>query len=405
MATVQTVVEEARPAHGETRREFGVVLLSRLALNLQGRIIYPFLPAIARGLGLPLETTTLLLTVRAAANLSSPLYGALADRRGRRPLMIAGLALLVGGAGLVLVAPAFGLVLIAFALLSLSKAVYDPAVLAYLGDAVPYERRGRVFGLLALMWPTAWLIGVPAAGFLITAYGWQSPFVMVAALGALSLALMLRLPAVGSADAAAAAPGPSMDHLSNFRASIRLISLSAWLGLAVTLLQVLGSENVYIVYGAWLEREFGLSLAAIGIVSLVICAAEFAAEGASMAWVDRIGKRRAIMGGLLLSVMAYLLLPQLAGTLPGALTGLFLVWIGWDFSIVCTLPLISQLAPNARGTLLALNVSAMAVARLISSLIAVRLWTVGGLTLTTAVSAVCVALALVILRVGVHDDG
>ncbi len=404
MAAVQTIVEESSAARGKARREFGVVLLSRLALNLQGRIIYPFLPAIARGLGLPLEIATLLLTVRAAVNLSSPIYGVLADRRGRRPLMVAGLALLVGGAALVLVAPAFGLVLIAFALLSLSKAVYDPAVLAYLGDAVPYERRGRVFALLSMMWPTAWLIGVPAAGFLITAYGWQSPFVMVGALGALSLALMLRMPTVGSA-AAAAPKGASLDHPSSFRASLRLINLSGWLGLAVTLLQVLGSENVYIVYGAWLESQFGLNLAAIGIVSLVICIAEFTAEGASMAWIDRIGKRRAITGGLMLSVVAYLLLPHLAATLPGALAGLFLVWMAWDFSIVGTLPLISQLAPDARGTLLALNVSAMAVARLISSLIAVRLWTTGGLALTTTVSAVCVVLALVILRTGVHDDG
>jgi predicted MFS family arabinose efflux permease len=111
-----------------------------------------------------------------------------------------------------------------------------------------------------------------------------------------------------------------------------------------------------------------------------------------------------VLGGLLVSAVAYLLLPHLAGSLAGALAGLFLVWLAWDFSIVSTLPLISELAPGARATLLAFNVAAMALARLIGSLSAVRLWEAGGLALTTAVSAVSVALALAILWLGVRDD-
>lgn len=399
--TTQPAVFDASPAiaAGQRRGAFGVILLSRLALNMQARVIYPFLPAIARGLGLPLQTAALLLTVRAAANLSSPIYGALADRYGRRALMLGGLTLLVTGAALALVAPGFGLVLVAFALLSLSKAVYDPAVLAYLGDSVPYERRGRVLGQLALMWPTSWLVGVPTAGFLIAAYGWRSPFVMVTVLGLISLALMLRATEIGRSPGGAAT-GQEVDRLAS---RLKQVGVSGWLALVVTLLQVLASENVYIVYGVWMESQFGLTVAALGIVSLVICLAEFIAEGVSLGWVDRVGKRRAISGGLLVSIIAYLLLPHLAGSLPGALTGLFLVWLAWDFSIVSTLPLISQLAPHARATLLALNVAAMALARLVGSLTAIPLWTAGGLPLTTAVSAACVAGALLLLRGGVRE--
>ena len=72
-------------------KTFWVLLLSRLALNMQMRVIYPFLPAISRGLGVPLGTTSLLLTARAVANLSSPIYGSLSDRYGRRALMLTGL--------------------------------------------------------------------------------------------------------------------------------------------------------------------------------------------------------------------------------------------------------------------------------------------------------------------------
>ena len=83
--------------------------------------------------------------------------------------------------------------------------------------------------------------------------------------------------------------------------------------------------------------------------------------------------------------------------MPGALLGLFLVYLTFDFSIVSAIPLLSELAPGARGTLMAVNVAAMAIGRLVSSLSAARLWSVGGLVGNTTVSAAAVFLALIIL--------
>lgn len=62
------------------------ILPARLLLNAQGRIVYPFLPAISRGLGLPLETTALLLAIRGLIGATSPIFGYLSDRAGRRRL-------------------------------------------------------------------------------------------------------------------------------------------------------------------------------------------------------------------------------------------------------------------------------------------------------------------------------
>jgi MFS transporter, DHA1 family, inner membrane transport protein len=382
------------------QKNFWVLLLSRLALNMQMRVIYPFLPAISRGLGVPLGTTSLLLTARAIANLSSPLYGALSDRYGRRGLMLVGLIILTTGTLFVALAPSFGAVLIAVAFLSLCKAVYDPAVLAYLADTVAYERRGRMMGFLALMWPTSWLIGVPLTGFLIDRVNWRAPFVMIFFLGILSLGLTLRYRMIGVSSPAAehAKQKSRQEGLSPWlHDHILTIPKSAGLAVLISLLLILASENVYIVYGAWLEDQFNLSLTALGLFSIVISLAEFTAEGASAGWVDRIGKRRAVICGIVLNVLAYVLLPRLAGSLTGALVGIFLVYVTFDFSIVSVFPLLSELAPQARGALMALNVAAMAIGRLISSLSAVRLWTVGGLPANTLVSALAVTLALVIL--------
>jgi predicted MFS family arabinose efflux permease len=406
MATTRApAAHPSEDAERAVRHTFWIILLSRLALNMQMRVIYPFLPAISRGLGVPLGTTSLLLTARAAANLSSPLYGALADRLGRRPLMLAGLVILATGTLLVAFAPTFGWVLIAVAFLSLCKAVYDPAVLAYLGDTVPYQRRARLMGLLALMWPAAWLLGVPASGLLIQLLGWRAPFVVIGLLGMLSLILTWHHRSIGAASGPSheRGPWPGASLWPGLRAQVAAVPRRAWPAVLITLLLIFSAENVYVVYGAWLEAAFGLSLAALGAVSVVISLAEFAAEGASAGFVDRIGKRRAVAGGLALTMVAYLLLPRLAGHLGGALAGLFLVYLTYDFSIVSSLPLLSELAPRARGTLLSVNVAAMALGRLASSLTAVRLWDAGGLAANTLVSALAVMLALTTLLLFVRE--
>jgi MFS transporter, DHA1 family, inner membrane transport protein len=389
------------------RRVFAAILFSRLALNMQMRVIYPFLPAISRGLGVPLETTSLLLTARAIANLSSPLYGLLSDRFGRRSLMLAGLIILAAGSFMVLLAPSLALVMAAIAFLSLSKAVYDPAVLAYLGDRIPYARRGRTMGILAMMWPASWLIGVPLAGFLISAYGWRAPFVLVCILGIISLLVTWQMKSIGAVPqtvpvtTGSSTREPGREWLRSRLSGIRA---PAWAALLVTLCQIMAIENVYIVYGAWLEDRFALSAISIGLASIIIAIAEFSAEGASAGWVDRIGKRRAVMGALALSMVAYLLLPYISTSLVGALVGLFFVWLTFDFGIVSTLPLVSELAPHARGTLMALNVAAMAVARLAASLFAVRVWIAGGLPANTLISAAVTAVALVVLVTQVREE-
>jgi len=425
------------PRRADSPRSLGVILLSRIALNLQFRIVYPFLPAISRGLGVPLETASLLLTVRSLVGVGSPFYGALADRFGRRVVMLAGLVALVLGAIAVGLSPTLAVALLAFALLGFSKSSYDPAMQAYLGDAVPYERRGRVLSIVELAWSLSWFIGVPAAGFLIASAGWRAPFWFIAGLGFASLLAMLLLcPSCGRGQISSSenhrrdaeraenhqasprlrgaifthrgvAPGMDMSSEAGRVASLgrrpAWASRAVFMALAVPFLVVLANENVFIVYGAWLESELGLTIVAVGVASLVISAAELIGEGASAGLVDRLGKRRAVLGGLVLNVLSYLALPRLAGGLGTALTGVFLMFLSFEFSIVAIIPLVSELAPETRGTVMALNVAGMSLGRMISSLLAPRLWATGGLPLNALVSAGVVMVAALILWRGVRE--
>jgi predicted MFS family arabinose efflux permease len=241
----------------------GTILLSRTTISSSFRIVYPFLPVISRGLGVPLTAASFLLTLRALVGLSSPLFGPLSDRYGRRSLMLAGLGMMVTAAALIGGWPTYGVAIVAFVLFGLSKTAYDPALQAYLGDAVPYHRRGRVVGITELSWAAAWLLGVPAAGFLIERAGWQAPFVALAVLALVGLFFTWRLSPDQRQRASPTAPRraePFVSLMTGLRHN-----RSAWLGMAVGSLFMFAIENMFVVYGAWMEETFSLSVGALGL--------------------------------------------------------------------------------------------------------------------------------------------
>ncbi|HDT13987.1 MAG TPA: MFS transporter, partial [Candidatus Aminicenantes bacterium] len=177
-----------KPLRGRT----AVFIGARTVSNTAYRMVYPFLPVLGRALGVDLATMSLALSARAASGALGPLLAPLTDRRGRRFGLSLGLGLFAAGAFLAAVGPGFTVFAAALVLMTVGKYVLDPAILAHLSDIVPYERRGRALALTELSWSLAFLLGVPAAGFLIARWGWRSPFL---ALGGLGLAGLLAIEA------------------------------------------------------------------------------------------------------------------------------------------------------------------------------------------------------------------
>jgi len=143
----------------------------------------------------------------------------------------------------------------------------------------------------------------------------------------------------------------------------------------------------------------------LGLASVVIGIGEAVGEGASAGLVDRLGKKTAVLGGLLLNTGAYLLLPLLSRNLMSALVGLFILLLAFEFSIVSSFPLVSELAPGARGTLMAFNVAALSMGRMLGSLTAAPLWLRGGLGLNAVVSCGGALAAFALLLLFVPEPG
>jgi predicted MFS family arabinose efflux permease len=372
------------------------ILPARTLINAQFRIAYPFLPAISRGLGVPLEVASLLLTVRGLIGASSPIFGYLSDRLGRKTIMMFGLLTMVAGAALLAFGRSFGLALVAFGLQGLARPSYDPAMQAHVSDSVPYEHRGRALGITEYSWAGSWLLGVPIAGLLIARGGWRAPSVAIALLGLICVLATGRLRTIRGPGAKMheGISAPRATSARRFLTHVRpLMARNTLAILAVSALVILASENFFIIYGVWMENQFGLAPAALGTVSIVVSLAELSAAVLSSVTVDRLGKRRALLGGLAANACSYLLLPMFATSLRSGIFGLVLLALTAEFAIVTVLPLVSELSPEARGTVLAVNTALMSLAAAAASVAAPRLWEAGQLQMVTWICSAAVGLA------------
>ncbi|MCL7453857.1 MAG: MFS transporter [Anaerolineae bacterium] len=364
----------APPARQSASSQIALIFVARTVLNTAHRIIYPFLPALARGLDLSLAAASGLVTVRFVAGLAAPFIGPWADGQPRRRTMEIGLALLVVAALLLVASNSIALAAVAFALFGLSKVFYDPAVHAYLGELVPYQRRARAIGAVELSWSSAWLIGVPATGLLMDRFNWRSPWLLLAALGVLSLGLThARLPAVSPPAQRRRSTTAIRSLLHAWRDLLRQRPVIALL--LTSMLLSMSMELPFIVYGAWLEDAFGLGLSTLGLASIVVGLAEASAELGTTLLTDRVGKKRSVFLGLLGLTISLLLLPTLADLgLVAALAGVVLVVLSFEFAIVSLLPLVTEMAPGARASLLSLNVTAFSLGRMAGATTGGWLW-------------------------------
>lgn len=378
--------------------QIGAATFSRLVFNTARRFPYTFSPALSRGLGVPITAITQLIAINQATGLLSPVFGPLSDRWGYRAMMLASLGMLAVGmlAGGFL--PFYGIILLALLLAGLGKSIFDPALQGYLGKIVPYERRGLVIGIVEFGWSGSSLLGIPLIGLLIERVGWQSPFFI---LGGLTLLATIGLGRLIPPEGRQAVTVTTTLSIRQVWQEVRRNRPAAGL-LAFSFLIGLANDNLYVIYGAWLEQAFSLSIVTLGAVSSVIGVAELIGEGLTASIADRLGLKRSIIFGLVLSAFSYLLLPLLGQTLPLALAGLFVVFLSFEFAIVTTISLATEVLPQARATLMASFMATMSIGRVIGALVGGSVWLAGGLLASSLVSAVATSLSLVCLWWGLR---
>jgi predicted MFS family arabinose efflux permease len=162
------------------------------------------------------------------------------------------------------------------------------------------------------------------------------------------------------------------------------------------------NDNLFVVYGVWLEQSYSLTIVALGLGTGMIGLAELIGEFMTAALADRIGLKLAVVGGLIGTLIAYLILPFAALNLSGALTGLFFVFLVFEFTMVCFLSLSTELIPGQRATMMSILLAAAGLGRVIGALIGGPVWMAGGIMATAITSASINGLGLAFLLWGLR---
>jgi len=373
-------------------------ILCRLLLNTARRFAYPFAPVLSRGLGVSLISITSLIAVNQATAIIGIGFGPLADRFGYRRMMLIGMGMLSLGMLAAGIFPFYYSVMVALFLAGLGKSIFDPAIQAYVSRRVSYAKRGRVIGFLEMSWAGSTLIGIPCVAILMNRFDWQAPFYVLGGLGLMGMFGLVSLfrkngPRKGLRQEKKRT-GDIWPHLITNRPALGALAYAFFISVA--------NDNLFVVYGAWLEQSFHVSIVVLGIGTGVIGLAELCGEGLTVLISDRVGLRRSIVAGLVLTIANYALVPLYGQSLGFALVGIFLVFLTFEFMIVTSMSLCTEIFPDQRATMMAAFFAAAGVGRVIGALMGGHVWLLGGIWLTGMVSAGITLLALQLV-IGLKD--
>ena len=367
----------------------GLELLSlmffvRLVVDTSNRIFMPFIPQFSSGLGLTITAFSWLLALRSLMGLTSPVIGVLADRYGRRLVMI--LALVTRGFGLLGLGFSTGWwSALPMLVVSLSTTAYLPIQRAYVSDQVSYERRGRALAAVDASFSTAGMVGLPIIGWMIEIWGWQLPILMLAGLSFLAAMLAgLRLPKTEN------------------RTSSQPLQLIMWkyLRQPSILASVLVSILLLFIFilfmtfwALWLSVDYGLGPLEIGLMGTRVGIAEFTGLFLAGLFIDRIGKRRGSLWGLIVTTALFLFFLVFNKTLLSVQVMLVITALVFEFVLTAAIPLFAEQAPGARATVFSLVALGNTIGIGLGPPVTTSLWAWGGLKAVTIVASICSLLA------------
>jgi EmrB/QacA subfamily drug resistance transporter len=184
------------PSVGKRTIPFAAIVLAMLPAVLDQTILATALPTVATDLGHLTDISWVVTAYVVAAAATTPLWGKLGDRHGRKLLLELSLALFLAASALCGVAQDLTLLVLARVVQGVAAGGLMTLAYAAVGDLVSPRERGRYQGYITATFAVATVIGPLIGGLLVDHAGWRWVFYVNLPLGLLALAgLRLRLPA------------------------------------------------------------------------------------------------------------------------------------------------------------------------------------------------------------------
>ena len=329
-----------------------LLCVASFAVVFNNLIITPILPDISEDLGVRVAVAGLLVTAYAVVGgVAAVFSGPFIDRVGRKPVVVAGMATLTVATALSAVAPSFLTLAAARALAGLGVACLTPAVFAAVGDYFSYEERGRAMSWVISANTSASILGVPAGALISGLVSWRWTFgVLTGLLVVFSWLLFSRLPkdAPRAVDRPAggmnAIPRVLRDMATTMALFSNYLSTSYWFVFATYM-------------GAYFHDEFGLAKWALGALTMTMGFGVLFGSNIGGRLSDRIGKRPVIIWSSAGCALFIAMVTTLSVVMALGFTFLFLFAVFGGARFASAQAIMTEMAPENRGTVMALNAS------------------------------------------------
>lgn len=249
--------------------------------------VQPLLPNLSNEFGVSAETASLAVSLATLPLAFGILVAtAISDRHGRRPLMIAALAIGAGCSLLTAAAPTWSLLLATRFLTGLALAGLPAVAMAYLSEEVEAPAIGPAMGLYIAGSAMGGMVGRLAVAFLSSSLGWRPALLILAIIGIAAAGAFWALAPKSRGFT------PRRESLGRFLRGYRDIAADRILALlcleGFLLMGAFIAIYNYLAYRL-VAAPYALSEAQVGAVFLL-----YILGSASSAWFGRIAGRRGV---------------------------------------------------------------------------------------------------------------
>ena len=126
-----------------------------------------------------------------AATVTMPLYGKLADLYGRKPIMLLGMAIFLGGSIASGVSSSMTQLIFSRSVQGLGAGGLQPVAITIVGDIFKPAERARIQGVFGAVWGVAGMSGPLLGGLIVKQLSWQWVFFINVPFGLLSAAMLV----------------------------------------------------------------------------------------------------------------------------------------------------------------------------------------------------------------------
>lgn len=274
---MNTLFQRIRTVYGEYPRAFWIYNLIVFIDRLGGFMLYPFFALyLTHKFEIGMATVGLLFGIFSVSGMvGSALGGAIADRMGRKTVIIFSLVLSSLSALGMGFAPTLGIFIAVVVVVGTLSSIGHPAHEAVVADLLPHEKRAEGYGIIRVAFNLAVIIAPPIAGLLI-ANSYLTLFLVDAVISLVSAGIVLfALPETKPQAPAHAKPETMKQTFAGYGRVFRDTPFVAFIG--VTVMMTLVYMNMNSTLGVYLRDQHGLPefrygwLLSLNAVIVVLC--------------------------------------------------------------------------------------------------------------------------------------